>query len=315
MKTVYSLPLLFLFADVSVADVVDFDSLPVNAQGFYNGDTSEGTPLRDNYAIVGTGTNFGQPQSLQEWTSGVITFNNSFTPAFNAWSGWSWSSVQETTTPGFGNQYASFPGGGSTLAGATDAGGVYAVGTGAGYFNIASGMNLDSLFFTSTTYTALAARDGDDGNASPFVSGPFGSQQGDLDPGGHDFLRVTFTGFDAEDGTGATVGSITRYLADFRADKSDNPDAGVFSGADYVLDQWLQVDFSGLAGARSITFGIEGSDVGPFGLNTPAYVAIDTLSLSSAAAVPEPSSLLLVAVGTVLLGRRRLKLCKFKAGS
>src|SRR5262245_56181458 len=47
------------------------------------------------------------------FTSGGATFPNSYNATFVSWSGWSYSNVVNTTTPGFTNQYAAFaPGGG-----------------------------------------------------------------------------------------------------------------------------------------------------------------------------------------------------------
>lgn len=168
---------------------------------------------------------------------------------------------------------------------------------------------------SNATYTALAIRDGIDTNngSTGFVTGAFGSMasidspgyQAALDPNGNDFYRITITGKDALNGLGSDTGSVTRYLADYRDDKSDNVDAGLFSGADYVLNQWLDVDLSLQGTARSFSIGLETTDIGTFGPNTPSFFAVDNLVLSTASAVPEPSSLALVTVAGVTIAWRR----------
>ena len=112
----------------------------------------------------------------------------------------------------------------------------------------------------------------------------FGGPTGD-DP---DFFSVTLTGVD---GGGAETGAVTFFLADYRfADNS----------LDYVVNDWQKVDLTPLGAARSIGLSFASSDVGQFGINTPTYVALDDLTL-----VPEPASLALLAVGGLLLRRRR----------
>ena len=47
------------------------------------------------------------------------------------------------------------------------------------------------------------------------------------------------------------------------------------------MDQWTRVDLSSLVGARKLQFELESSDVGEFGMNTPAYFALDQVALSA----------------------------------
>ena len=64
---------------------------------------------------------------------------------------------------------------------------------------------------------------------------------------------------------------IDFYLADFRFD--DNT-------LDYIVDQWTTVDLSGLTNAVELQFSLSSSDVGDFGMNTPAYFAVDHVTVS-----------------------------------
>lgn len=217
------------------------------------------------------------------FTSRGAQFSNSFTDfggGFTAWDGFAYSQTTDATTPGFGNQFSAFPGGG--VGGSP----TYAVGFTAGspsggISTIQWGGERDVLgaYFTNTTYSALAMRDGD------AFAKQFGGPSGD-DP---DWLLLTILG---RSSTGAALGSIDFYLADYRF--ADNQ-------LDYILDTWSWVDLSALGSVASLDFVLTGSDVGQFGLNTPSYFALDDLF-----AIPEPSSALLLGLALLTLsGRRR----------
>lgn len=86
-------------------------------------------------------------------------------------------------------------------------------------------------------------------------------------------------------------------LADFRFDNAAD---------DYVVTDWRWLDLSGLGAVSSLQFALTSSDVGPFGINTPAYFAMDGLAV---AAVPEPAQAGLLIAGLALVGamaRRRV---------
>jgi hypothetical protein len=205
------------------------------------------------------------------WSSGGAVFGNQFTDwggGFVSWSGFSYSRVRDATTAGFGNQYAAFSGG-------AYAGEFYAVGYGGGpesYINLPEAQLASSVRLTNTTYTALAMRDGDD-FARPFESG--------------DFFKVSLIGFSGQDASGQVTGQADFYLADFR------------DGQNWIVQDWTLLDLTPLGTARSIGLQFDSSDVDPiFGINTPVYVALDSLVLT---AVPEPSTLGLVALAAALL--------------
>jgi hypothetical protein len=108
---------------------------------------------------------------------------------------------------------------------------------------------------------------------------------------------LTVTGLDEQENP---IGSIDFYLADYRFEDNEN---------DYVIDEWTSVDLADLAGAWKLSFGLDSSDIGPYGLNTPAYFAMDNLVFT-----PEPASAVLFLVGLVLLKRRK-RSCKRTIGS
>jgi hypothetical protein len=112
----------------------------------------------------------------------------------------------------------------------------------------------------------------------------FGGPTGD-DP---DFFRLLIEGFDAP---GSSTGVVELMLADYRfADNS----------LDFVLQQWVSLDLPSLGLVKELQFSFESSDVGSFGINTPAYFAVDNLIT-----VPEPGHTLLLGLGLAALASRR----------
>lgn len=254
MKTIWTLVMAFA-ASCCMAQtvVVDFEdnSLPGPNTAYYGQDNAGG------------------------FTSRGVVFNNQFTDfggGFFGWEGFAYSNVVDTTTAGFTNQFAAYhlPGGGG------DASSIYGVCFNYNYvgsnvvpgfarITLQPGSLLQSIRLTNTTYTALSILQGDS------FAKRFGGATGD-DP---DFLLLLIQGKDASDNI---TGTVPFYLADYRF--SDN-------ALDYIINQWTTVDLSSLPGnTASLTFQITSSDVGPFGINTPAYFALDNLVV----AVPEPTS-------------------------
>lgn len=249
------------------AVVVGFEELSLAPNSFYNGDS-------------GIGSN------ANGWSSGGVYFGNSYNSDFGGyWNGFSFSNVVNSTTQGFSNQYAAYapasPGAGS--GGSQN----YAVAYAGShtFFNLPTNTLLSSVSLANATYPALSMQNGDS------FTKKFGGGTGN-DP---DFFRVSLNGFDDLNGTGNSVGSVTVDLADFTfADNS----------LDYILSNWLTVDLSSISTSRSVALTFASSDVGAFGINTPAYVAFDNLSLT---AVPEPSGFTLlgmVGAGAVWWRRR-----------
>ncbi len=259
------------------AEIADFEDLSLASDSFDNGDPGGLLP--------------GQTHD-GSFVSGGATFNNLFAVdpdfGFSYWNGWAYSNRTDSTTPGFANQYSAFAGGGS--GGSSN----YAIGflsAPTPVIELPPGAVPISLDVTNTTYAALsmllgdafAKRFGDDPSTASIVETSF-----------PDYFKLTIGGLTA---TGQPVGtSLDVYLADYRfANDAD----------DFVLDTWETVDLTGLAGAATLTFALESSDVGQFGMNTPGYFAVDNLVTQ---VVPEPSSILLAIVGisiAVFLRRRR----------
>jgi hypothetical protein len=182
-------------------------------------------------------------------------FNNSYNSQFGTWSGWSYSNQTDVTTSGFMNQFSAYnlPDGGGD--GTQNYGLVYNFQLGDASILLPDGTAPASVRVTNTTYTALSMRDGD------MFAKKFGGPDG-TDP---DFFVLTIHGVDANNNV---TGRVDFYLADYRfQDPSLN----------YIVGTWSTIDLTSLGNATKLTFELNSSDIGAFGMNTPAYFALDNL--------------------------------------
>jgi len=223
------------------------------------------------------------------FTSGSAWFNNHYEidlfSGWAFWGGWAYSNVTDNTAPGYGNQYSAIAGGGQSSQN-----------YGVAYIDtftptiptltFASPATPVQAYFTNTTYAYLYMHDGNDGSSfETDYDMKFGGITGN-DP---DWFLLTITGKDAAD---AETGKVYFYLADFRF--ADNT-------KDYIVSNWTPVDLLGLGTVKSVEFTLSSSDTGDWGMNTPAYFAMDTFI-----AVPEPATLSLLGLGILAALRRRI---------
>lgn len=213
-----------------------------------------------------------------------VSLNRKWDTTFNCCpSAWAVSNITDITTIGFSNPYAAYV---TPSGGGVDGSNHYAVNNnfieGWGTIQLPAAATVDGLYVTNTTWDFFSIRDGNDGNPTPFVR-PFGNG---------DWFRLDIIGIDA---TGSETGRTEFFLADYRNGLTD------------VVSQWTWVDLAGLGSdVRSLEFALSSTDVDPlFGMNTPAYFAIDNLTFST---VPEPSTVawgvVFAGLGTLVLRRR-----------
>ncbi len=205
------------------------------------------------------------------FVSAGFLFPNEYTDwgdGFYSWDGFAYSNHTDTETPGIGNQYSAFSDGGGGVGDSP----AYAVAyAGSGSVEVEAprdhSFSPNAIWVTNTTYAALSMRDGDD------FAKQFGGEDG-TDP---DTFVLTIEGVD---GVGGVTGEAAVYLADYRGDKSE------------IVDAWKEVDLSGLGdGLHVLRFSLESTDVGDFGMNTPAYFAIGRLTAAVAPAIfPDATS-------------------------
>lgn len=196
------------------------------------------------------------------FSSGLARFHNDFNPDYFSWSGWSYSNTTDTKTPGYQNQYSAITGGGfdgDVAMGNYGTSSLY--GPAVIDFTLEKAHALDGFFVTNSSYAALSMKQGD------WVAKKFGGIDGS-DP---DFFKLFVWGRKG----GASTDTLDFYLADFR---DDDPDK------DYIIETWQWLDLSSLGKVDSLMFGLESSDMGDWGMNTPAYFCLDDLHVRPDAA-------------------------------
>lgn len=229
---------------VNAQRVADFENLTLSPNSYWNGSTAP------------KGTSF---------TSNDIVFPNYFE---GYWSGgWAYSNKTDSTTAGYTNMYS------AVTAKGYNASANYAIGTAGSVIKLSQlpqGQNVKGVYITNGTYAALSMRDGDGaggfarrfGDTTKINSG---KPHGDV----KDWFRLTIKGY--KDGMLKTD-SVDFYLADYRFDDNSK---------DYIVRTWEWVDLAKLGTVDSILFLLSSSDVGKFGMNTPAYFCIDNFTLGS----------------------------------
>lgn len=224
----------------------------------------------DNLALAPE--SYFAPQTATTFNSGDATFTHNFTDYGYGccWSGFTYSNTTDTTTAGYTNQYSAITGGG--VNGSAN----YAIGNPGAYgvsrLDFAAPTMVEGAYFTNTTYAYLSMRDGDN-FAKQFGLG--------------DFFTLTVTGLDAAD---TITNAINISLA---------RDAN-------LVDMWIWYDLMPLGEVSALEFSLSSSDNGDYGMNTPAYFAMD--NLTTVTAVPVPAAVWLFSsglLGLVGVARRR----------
>jgi len=194
------------------------------------------------------------------FTNGYFTFENNYNSAWGSWSGWAYSNDTDVSTSGYTNQFGNITGSGES---STQFGVFFQSFTGKNRIFTNTPVNLSGAYFTNTTYAYFSMLNGDS----------FATQFGDTSnaSGGADWFLLTIYALDSD--TLHTGDSVNFYLADYRF--TDNTQ-------DYIINTWEWVDLSSLGTVSGLDFKLTSSDVGQFGMNTPAYFAMDNLTIDFA---------------------------------
>ncbi len=208
------------------------------------------------------------------FTSNGFRFPNSYTDfggGYYGWEGWSYSNGTNTTQSAYASdggdpptwtfyadrQYSAITGGGAQSSPN------YAVayqGFDPLIISMPQATKVTGMYVTNTTYDYLAMLDG-----NPFAK-KFGGTSGN-DP---DWFKLSITGLDSN---GQATGSTDFYLADFRSSNK------------YIVNGWNWIDLSGLGkNVRTLEFNLSSTDNGNFGMNTPAYFAVNNFTYAAPAA-------------------------------
>lgn len=232
---------------------------------YWDGPDPNGTVQPDGY---------GYTETVGQFTSGGASFPNTYDNEYGSWSGWAYSNVVDTTTDGYGNQYAAIAGGGirggtTTSGGTLTPGAIYAVAYGApsAYspaptITLATPGEVLSADITNTTYAYLSMLNGNDYPAKQF--------------GPDDWFLLTISAFNA-------AGQPTGTPVDFYLAQNGT-----------IVNNWTNVSLASLGdNVKTLQFDLTSSDNDPlYGMNTPAYFALADLTVA-----PEPSTLALLAGG------------------
>ena len=237
----------------------------------------------DNLSLT-AGSHWGGTGSPE---TGFTNGNAYFPHTGSAWS-WEGFGYSNETDMAFSyeNQFTSSAGGGAegssnyavSSFGLDYAGGTYDVL--ANTVSLLTESVVSGGYFSNTTYVAGSMLNGD------MFAKKFGGSTGN----DADWLKMTVRGVNAL-GLYTTDEPIEFYLADYRfADNSQ----------DYIVDEWTWVDLSSLGSVVALEFCMGSSDIGAYGMNTPAFFAIDSLTM-----VPEPMTMALLGLGSILIRKRK----------
>lgn len=116
----------------------------------------------------------------------------------------------------------------------------------------------NSVWITNTTYAFYSILNGNGFNTP-------------LNEENKGWFKVQFIAFKDDDPTGKAVGFTEAYLANFDPEQADG-----YLG---IIDEWIKVDLSMLPKASILVINFTGSDTGDYGLNTPAYCALDKFEI------------------------------------
>lgn len=225
--------------DVTNKAVVDFETPSLAEESYWNGSDGSGG-----------------------FTNNEVFFPNTFADygTYTTWSGWGYSNVTDNTTAGHGNQFGNITASGmdTLLQNNEDQFAIAFTGSNKSTVHLPQSAtekaSVSGVYVTNSTYAALSMEEGDD------FAKKFGGASGDDE----DWFLLTATGY--KDGIATSPEEF--YLADFRFEDNSK---------DYIVITWQWFDLSGLGVVDSIDFSLSSSDVGQYGMNTPATFAVDNL--------------------------------------
>jgi hypothetical protein len=255
-------------APAAYADVADFEDLTLSPESYWNGSDNSGG-----------------------FRSGDAWFNNNYNATYGSWDGFAYSNRTDTSSTGMSGQYTAM----ASPAGGVSGSDNYAVSYVNSWastlptvsFGAVTGDDYDTTisgaYFTNNAYAYWSMTNGDS------FAKKFGGTSGD-DP---DWFKLNIKGIDAAGEY--TSNTVDFYLADYRFEDNSQ---------DYIIDDWTWVDLTSLGDVIGLEFSLSSSDTGAYGMNTPAYFAMDNLN-----AVPVPAAVWLLGSAMLcILGIRRKKL-------
>lgn len=191
------------------------------------------------------------------FASGDAYFYNKYNTTYQSWSGFAYANRTDVTSGEYTNPYSAFTGEGYNQSKNFVVANVFGT-SGLKLTGSTAGTTITGFFATNTTYAALTMKNGDAFN----ISTKFGGESGDV----KDWFKLTINGYLNNN---ASTTSVDFYLADYRFDDNSR---------DYILNTWKWVDLRSLGKVDSLSFTLTSSDNGEWGMNTPAYFAMDNFN-------------------------------------
>ncbi len=183
-----------------------------------------------------------------------ILINKHDTSWGGIWSGWGYSNMTDTITPGLVNQMSCIAGKGqnnSTIYGVT-----YVGDHSQDFIKLINPTIVSEVYLTNNTYAYLSMKNGD----------AFAKKFGGLTGNDEDFFKLDFYGW--RNGI-KKADSVSFYLADFRDANNAN---------DFIVKDWKKLDMTTLGEVDSITYKMSSSDTSFGFINTPTYFCMDNMS-------------------------------------
>jgi hypothetical protein len=194
------------------------------------------------------------------FTDGGADFPNKYNTSSygDYWSsGFAISNMTDTVTSGYGNLFSGYAGIG------VDSSENYLMAQKGAVIRIHDEANpsnhnfVKGMYVTNATYAALSMKNGD----------AFAKKFGGVSGNDEDWFKLSVVGYN---NGAAKADTIQFYLADYRfADSSQ----------DYIVKDWTWVNMSGLGECDSVQILLSSSDNSQWGMNTPAFLAIDNFTL------------------------------------
>ena len=278
------------FDSVAIATIVDdtlimIDFLKVGQTNIYVKATSNGQSVTDklivgvqldisgNYTVsnfenltLGKDSYWNGSDGTGGFDSGLAYFPNDYNDAFGSWSGWAYSNMTNDSTPGYTNQYSAITAAGvDTLQSGGKNYGVSFVPTDwmtsetlpvSLNFIKNSKHEVKGLYVTNSTYASLSMEQGD----------AFAKKFGGIDGNDPDWFKLSVWGLK----DGIETDTVEFFLADYRFDDNTK---------DYIIKSWQWFELSTLGKIDSLMFTLSSSDVGMWGINTPAFFCVDNINI------------------------------------
>ena len=193
------------------------------------------------------------------FSTGIFNFNNSYSTAYGGFynDGFVISNMQNDTIQNYDHSaitIGGMEGPGSTYLSAYYAG--YGINRCVIELNDTIARKIEGMYITNSTTSTISMQNGD------FLAKKFGGTDG-TDP---DWFKITATGYNGDSETGRSE----FYLADFRSASSSE---------DYIVTDWRWFELASLGEITKVEFVLSSSDMGDYGMNTPAYFCMDMVTV------------------------------------